>query len=137
MKANKTISNRQRLEQRLRELREEKQALETSITKHSEHLYTVVTNPGPIIKSTVSELAKDRQFKSEVLQIAVHAAANYIGKKIASSDLFHSFSDTTKQPKSESGTESAANTTKTDQTKRPSLLTEFISILKNRYANED
>ena len=134
MKTKNAINNRIALQERLAELREERSQLEQNIIKSSAETYRIITNPAPIIKHAVADLAKDKQFKSDVLQIALHTAANYLGKKIAQSDLFSSFTQANENRQQKE--EQHAHKEETHNTKEPSVLRELFAVIKNRYAKD-
>ena len=134
MKTSKSITTRSGLQDRLDELREERVRLEANITKNSSETYKIITNPAPIIKHAVADLAKDKQFKSDVLQIALHTAANYLGKKIAQSDIFSSFTQAKESTHEKKETTDAGSGEQSS--KEPSLLKELFGVIKNRYAKE-
>lgn len=135
MKTNKAITTRKGLQERLEELREERVRLEAGITKNASETYKIITNPAPIIKHAVADLAKDKQFKSDVLQIALHTAANYLGKKIAQSDLFSSFTQANEN-KHEHKSQAEESSETNQSNKEPGLLRELFAVIKNRYAKD-
>lgn len=134
MKTKTVITTRVELQERLAELRDERNQLEQNISKNSSETYRIITNPAPIIKHAVADLAKDKQFRSDVLQIALHTAANYLGKKIAQSDLFSSFTQANENGQQKE--EQQTHKEETHNTKEPSVLRELFAVIKNRYAKD-
>lgn len=77
------IKNKTDLDKRLQELELQRAALEKRISKKSQETFEILTNPSQIIKRTVSDLAGDTNFRTDLLHLVIAGAATYAGKKIA------------------------------------------------------
>ncbi len=108
------ITNKKDLDRRLASLKARRADLEKQITTNSRETYEVLTNPAPIIKRTVRNLALDSDFRGDLLQLALNGIAGYAGKKIASTpfvmrlisaikDRFFESSTSTENDPSETG----------------------------------
>ncbi len=78
----KTIANEQQLHNRIRELKSQRTDCEQKITDHVREISAVISNPAPIIKRTVKDLAGDKNFKTELLSLGLSFASRYLGGRM-------------------------------------------------------
>ena len=90
------IKTKADLDIRLSYLVEKRRDLEQRIAKNSRETYEVLTNPAPIIKRTIRDLVIDRNFRGDLLQLALSGLAGYAGKKIASTPFVAKLLDSLK-----------------------------------------
>ncbi len=91
---NRQLNNHTELKERIRALEALKTAAESYLLNEVRKTISVVRDPGTAIKSLASELARDKDFRKDLLKISLSAGTNYLGKFIQSqvvSDAIMSF----------------------------------------------
>ncbi|MDI1354267.1 MAG: hypothetical protein PSX36_05095 [bacterium] len=81
------IRNHEDLRKHLSYLIAEKEKRSVLIIADAKEVVEVFYHPAKIIKKTIGELAGDTNFRSDLILIAVNAASNFIGRKVAGTTL--------------------------------------------------
>lgn len=131
------ITNRQQLHSRLQELKDRKRFLESSIIENSSRTYEVLTDPAPIIRRTLHELAGDGQVRNDVFHIILNSAANFLGRKFAGSSFISGLMEkfTSKQQSSHSSDTSSNEDTSDEHPhskNKNDLFTDILQMIVER-----
>lgn len=79
------IRNHKELKLHLSLLISEKEKRSGLIVGQVKEVYDVISHPAKIIKQTAKELAGDKDFRSDLILIAVNLASNFLARKVTSS----------------------------------------------------
>jgi hypothetical protein len=77
------ITSYDQLHQHIAELVSEREKTETLIVNEVMEIYNLVQNPGILIKRTVSDLASDKNFRTDILKIGVSLTSNIISGRMS------------------------------------------------------
>ncbi|PBQ30522.1 hypothetical protein CNR22_01640 [Sphingobacteriaceae bacterium] len=78
------INTRKELIEKMRQLEDSQKERERYLVAELRNTVAVVSDPAPYLQELVSELAKDKDFRKDLLRIGLSAATNYLGKIIQS-----------------------------------------------------
>ena len=76
------ITNNTQLRERITTLRRERANCENKLAEHAREGLDLLTNPAPIIKRTVKDLAGGKNFKTELLSLGLSFASRYLGGRM-------------------------------------------------------
>jgi len=77
------IYDQRSLEEQLRLLQMKRDLHEAAIKSDLKEIYNRIQHPVPFIKQSVSELAADKDFRVNLLQIGLNYASDYLVNKLA------------------------------------------------------
>ncbi|HOZ88587.1 MAG TPA: hypothetical protein PL029_12560 [Bacteroidia bacterium] len=80
----KTLTSHKELKEKILALEDSAKNLEAGLLTEVRNTLKVVSQPGPLIKDLTHELARDKDFRKDLLKIGLSAGANYLGKMISS-----------------------------------------------------
>lgn len=81
---NKPLSNHTELKERIRALEDSVKSSEEFLVNEGKKALAILAEPGPFIKNLTQELARDKDFRKDLLRIGLSAGVNYLGKMINS-----------------------------------------------------
>jgi len=68
------------LKDRIRSLKEIREQHETLIIRDLSNLHAIIKHPAPFLKNVAKDLAADKDFKTDLLNIALNLGTNYLSK---------------------------------------------------------
>jgi hypothetical protein len=66
------------LESELKNLKNERDILESRIARKLNGIHSILENPAPYLKNTLSELAADKKVQKDLLKMGLHFTADYV-----------------------------------------------------------